>query len=197
MNYSFIVFIIFILSVANIRATDTTYYSNGIIKSILYKNDSYKKFDSLGILREHFKAENFLCKGKQLTYNDKGFLISKSKFVFFNLKHGKTVIYQNEIKRKTKYRYGEEKTSLLNKEGRKIKLILTYGKPMHHPRCEELEIKYRFKYKRVAGCMINRNIKSKTKLHNTFVKIQLILQHGFNWKSQSDEFCKIKYQEFK
>lgn len=178
-------------SVLNSIAQDTTFYENGSIQYISNKYKSFSQFHVNGQLIRKTTYGKFMNRGHQENYDSLGRLISKGGIFDSHIKHGKWKYYeQGKRISKHHFKFGMDSRELKTIEGKRMKLILQYGKPMFQRPCSESEEKYRVKFIRIAGCLVNNNIVWKASSHNFFTKIPLTIRYGFNWHDKIMEVCR-------
>jgi hypothetical protein len=135
---------------------DTTYYSNGNIKSISKRYSYYKEYYENGNKKHIRKSDQLFARGKEKYYDENKQLVSKGKLIFDFRKHGLWKEFKNSklISRK-RYKFGREKSSLITSEGKSINVYFRMAKVQGGRLCEEAENKYKFSYYHLSTHNLN------------------------------------------
>lgn len=183
-----------ILITLNLFGADTLFYDNGNIRRVTKKYKSFKEYYLNGEIKQKVKYDKFWRKGNLKAYDSIGNITTKGKYYFMTTKHGCWKTYDNgSLVKKNKYKFGVPKSDLLTSKGKRIKVILTYGKPsFNRELCKQSVDKYHLKYVAVAGCIVSNHLIFKASIHNTLVRAGMIIRHGFKWKEKINKICGIE-----
>ncbi|MBT3207521.1 MAG: hypothetical protein HN704_05340 [Bacteroidetes bacterium] len=182
--------LILIISGHFLIASDTTYYANGQIHTIVKKNKIEITYYQNGNLKMLYKPDQIIRKGKVINYDSLGFLTSKGKIILNQFDHGTWKFYENKkIIRKEKYKWGLTEKEYTDNNGDRVLFILQYGLIAYREPCKEAQKRFGIKYILVAGCVVNPKIKFKVRRYYFLNHYKLIRKHGDNWYSEMMQFC--------
>lgn len=136
------------------------------------------------------RQETFFVKGKVELYDTNSRLFAKGKLLL-RKRHGRWKFYdQQNNKSIVQYRFGEVRKDLRTTKGKKVKLLLGYGKPMYFSTCQEAIDKFGVKRIMVAGCVVNNKILYRVNVHDVFLYLRKSLRFGFRWQEKITEYCR-------
>jgi hypothetical protein len=136
------------------------------------------------------RQETFFVKGKQQLYDTNSRLFAEGKLLL-RKRHGRWKFYDLlNNKSIVQYRFGEVRKELKTTKGKKVKLLLGYGKPMYFSTCQDAIDKYGVKRTMVAGCVVNNKILYRVNVHNVFLYLRKSLHYGFRWQEKMTASCR-------
>jgi hypothetical protein len=172
---------------------DTTFYKTGSIERITKHRQGIRlAFYSNGKIKRYLKSDKLFRQGKEIDYDSLGNITSKGNIKFSRVKHGKWIFYDSSTVDKKTFKFGIDKATLYTSDGKRKRCYLTYGKGCMIKPCTKAQDKYRVQFISVSGCIMERHVRIKARLHNCFVTTSQSFRYGIRWKQKAFDYCKEK-----